>query len=140
MRSLFAGNFCFVLALFVFGAGCADSGAPGAQGGASGAAGSAGQSAGADASSCDGERAAFVMSVEAATSCADDADCTVYIAPCLQTESGNCAGIFYVAASSGKTIDARKADFEACAGHACGAGGACGLGPTSPKCVSGKCQ
>ncbi|HEY3256821.1 MAG TPA: hypothetical protein VGJ91_22855 [Polyangiaceae bacterium] len=100
-----------------------------------------GGSAGVDRpSSCVDERAALVQLLKAATACVRDADCMPYQAPCLQTESGNCGGIFYVTAASAKTIDDRKRDFEACSGSACGAGGVCGLGPTPPVCVAGQCR
>jgi hypothetical protein len=98
-----------------------------------GAAGQAGQS-------CDSEWAAFANALEAPASCVKDSDCAVYTAQCLQVESGNCAGIFRTNTASVATADGLKADYEACIGVGCNAGGSCGLGPTEPKCVSGMCD
>jgi hypothetical protein len=132
-------NLCFVAALAAIFAGCAKSEAGVPQAGTAENAGAGGASTGGE-SSCHGERAALVQLLQTATSCASDSDCSYYVEPCLQTESGNCAGIFYVTASSVEAIDSQKADFEICLGHACGAGGTCALGPTPPTCISGKCR
>ena len=102
----------------------------------SGMAGSAG-------STCSLQRVALATSVRQSSACAVDADCVEYDAPCLMEESGNCAGIFYVAKEKEDAVATLLASYEACIGIACGAGGAggsCGLGGLPPACLQGTCQ
>ena len=102
------------------------------------ATGGGGSNAGASAG--EESRSALADMVKQTANCKKDSECAVYNAPCLQQESGNCAGIFYTNVSSVDAIDARRSEYEACLGHACGAGGGCALGPHIPTCVDGVCR
>ena len=130
--SLSAG--LFGLYLLTLGIACSTSNSSDATGGASQNAG------GAPTSGCHAERALFVDALQAESACESDDECGFYQAPCLGVESGNCAGIFYVNASSVDAIDVLRSDYESCRGDACGGGGVCGLGPRLPKCIDQKCQ
>jgi len=88
---------------------------------------------------CGATRDAFVGAISGGMACTADADCTEYDAPCLQTEAGNCAGIFYVSRSALSTIQLARSTHDGCVGHACDAGPVCALGGLPPACVQGVC-
>lgn len=88
---------------------------------------------------CADERQALVQKIQASTACQAAEDCTAYVAPALQAESGNCAGIFYVSSAERASIEALDAARSACLGESDGAGGSCAFGPTLPACVEGVC-
>ena len=88
---------------------------------------------------CSSSRSAFVDKVVSSTSCSADTDCIQYTALCLQVESNNCAGIFYVSKADQSVIDGLAADYESCTGMPCAAGGTCLLGGLPPICSNGKC-
>jgi hypothetical protein len=143
---IFTDRLAIVVVALVFSA-CSGSSSPsqsqmGAAGGGSAGTDNTGgdDSVGGDSATCVTQHSVFLQALQRSTSCSRDSDCTQYIAQCLQPESGNCAGIFYAATSSIAAIDQQKSNYEACTGNSCNAGGACGLGPSQPQCVSGKCQ
>lgn len=112
----------------------------GTSGSTDGAGGTSQNTGGSPPSECHDQRTAFVDALLAESACEKDDDCTFYQAPCLGVESGNCAGLFYLNASTVPAIDNLRADYESCWGQACGGGGVCGLGPSVPQCVDKKCQ
>lgn len=89
--------------------------------------------------SCDDQRTAFVGALTAMGSCVADVDCVVYTAHCVQADSGNCAGFFYLDKARITKLDGLRADLEACSDALCNPGPTCGLGPLTPKCISGQC-
>lgn len=119
-------------------------GADAGQGGSSdGAAAGDGPSAGVggtNSGDCQQRLTGFADALMMPAVCEGDSDCTQYTAPCLQAESGNCAGIFHVTTASVHSIDAAKAAYESCSATTCDAGGACGLGAVAPRCVNGHCR
>jgi hypothetical protein len=90
--------------------------------------------------SCAESRSALLTKIQQSTACVAATDCMEYDAPCLQQESGNCAGIFYIAKSQKDPIDSLESAYSTCAGNGCGAGGSCGLGGLPPACVQGTCS
>ena len=113
-------------------------GAPPGNGGAGDGGSAAGGSAG-GAGECGATRAGLVDAIANGMACTTDGDCTEYDAPCLQTEAGNCAGIFYVSKSALSIIQVALSTYEACVGQACDAGPTCALGGLPPACVEGVC-